>query len=110
MSTLARRCEGLRNYSRARVNSFSDSTMKKLRAAIVEQLQRPDTPTAEIVDCLKELGRAAHQENIPPEQVLVTFKQLWNDAVESLRPQRADQYERLRQLLVTHCIQAYYAE
>jgi len=35
---------------------------------------------------------------------------LWNSLAESLRPQNADQYERVRQRLVTLCIQAYYAD
>jgi len=40
----------------------------------------------------------------------VTFKQMWNSLSESLRPRVPDQYERVRQNLVTLCIQAYYAE
>jgi hypothetical protein len=93
-----------------RVKSFSDSTMKKLRTVVLEQLKHPETPTPEMCDLLGELGKEARDENIPPEQVIVSFKQLWNDLAESLRPQHVDQYERLRQRLVTLCIKAYYAE
>jgi len=35
---------------------------------------------------------------------------LWNSLAESLRPQNAEQQERVRQNLVTLCIQAYYAD
>jgi hypothetical protein len=92
------------------VNSFSESTVKKLRPAIVEQLRKPDEPIPELIGGLEDVGKAAREYNIPPEQVIITFKQLWSDLVESFRPQRTDQYDRLRQRLVTHCIQAYYAE
>jgi hypothetical protein len=84
--------------------------MKKLRTALTEQLKRPDGPTPELAGLLKEVGREAHENDIPPEELIVIFKELWNSLAESLRPQNADQYERVRQRLVTLCIQAYYAE
>ena len=92
------------------MNSFSESTIASLRAAVVEQLQNPDAPSSELVKRVEHLGKEAREQNIPPENVIITFKQLWNDVSESLRPQRHDQYERLRQGLVTQCIRAYYAE
>jgi hypothetical protein len=84
--------------------------MKELRTALTEQLKRPDGPTPELAALLKEVGREAHENDIPPEELIVIFKELWNSLAESLRPQNADQYERVRQRLVTLCIQAYYAE
>ena len=84
--------------------------MKELRTALTEQLKRPDAPTPELAALLKRVGREAHENNVPPEELIVIFKELWNSLAESLRPQNADQYERVRQRLVTLCIQAYYAE
>jgi hypothetical protein len=84
--------------------------MKELRKALTEQLQRPDTPTPALAELLKKVAREAHEKNIRPEELIIIFKQLWNSLSESLRPQNADQYERMRQNLVTLCIQAYYAE
>ena len=92
------------------VGSLSESTMKELRTALTEQLKRPEGPTPELADLLKKVAREAHEQNIPPEELIVIFKQLWNSLAESLRPQNADQHERVRQRLVTLCIQAYYAE
>jgi hypothetical protein len=92
------------------VNSFSDSTMKNLRNVVIEQLRQPETPTAEMITSLGNAGREAREKHIPPEEVIVTFKQLWSELAQSSRPQYPDQYERLRQRLVTVCIQAYYAE
>ena len=92
------------------VSPLSESTMKELRTALTEQLKRPDGPTPELADLLRKIAREAHEQSIPPEELIVIFKQLWNSLAEALRPQNADQYERIRQRLVTLCIQAYYAE
>jgi len=92
------------------VSSLSDSTMKELQAALTEQLKRPNGPTPELTKLLKRVGAEARAKNVKPEQLLVIFKQLWNSLAESLRPQNPEQQERVRQTLVTLCIQAYYAE
>jgi predicted transcriptional regulator len=84
--------------------------MKELRTALTEQLKRPERPTPELTELLKRIAREAHEKDIRPEELIVMFKQLWNSLAESLRPQNADQYERVRQNLVTLCIQAYYAD
>ena len=84
--------------------------MKELRTALTEQLKRPDEPTSELTNLLRRVAQEARKQSIPPEELIVTFKQLWNSLAESLRPQSVDQYERVRQRLVTLCIQAYYAE
>ena len=84
--------------------------MKELRTALVEQFKRPDGPTQELAALVRRVAREAHEQDIRPEQLLVIFKQLWNSLAESLRPQNVDQYERVRERLITLCIQAYYAE
>jgi hypothetical protein len=83
--------------------------MKDLRTALTEQLRKPDEPTPELVTLIRRVAQEARKQSIPPEELIVSFKQLWNSLAESLRPQSADQYERIRQRLVTLCIQAYYA-
>jgi hypothetical protein len=84
--------------------------MKELRTALTDQLKRPDGPTPELASLLRKVAHEARDKSIPPEELIVIFKRLWNSLSESLRPQNADQYERVRQRLVTLCIQAYYAE
>ena len=98
------------NYCPTSVSPLSESTMKELRAALADQLKQPDGPTSALADVLKRVGKEAHQKNVPPEELIVIFKELWNSLAESLRPQNPDQYENVRQRLVTLCIQAYYAE
>ena len=84
--------------------------MKELRSALIVQLQQSDGPTPELGSLLRKVGREAQERKLRPEELIIIFKQLWNSLAESLRPQNADQYERTRQLLVTLCIKAYYAE
>jgi len=84
--------------------------MKELRTALTEQLKRPDGPTQDMTTLLRKVAREAHDQDARPEELVVFFKQLWNSLAESLRPQNSDQYELVRQRLVTLCIQAYYAE
>jgi hemoglobin-like flavoprotein len=84
--------------------------MKELRTALTEQLKSPDGPTQELSSLLRKVAREAHDRDIKPEQLLIIFKQLWNSLAESLRPQKAEQYELVRQQLVTLCIRAYYTE
>jgi hypothetical protein len=92
------------------VSQLSESTMQELQAALTEQLNHPNGPTPELKALLKKVGVEARQKDIKPEELLVIFKRLWNSLAESLRPQNAEQHERVRQNLVTLCIQAYYAE
>ena len=92
------------------VSQLSEGTIRELRAALTEQMKHPNGPTPALAKLLKKVGAEARQKNIKPEELLVTFKQLWNSLFESLRPQNAEQQERVRQNLVTLCIQAYYAE
>ena len=92
------------------MSSLSEKTIKELQTALTEQLRRPDGPTQELSTLLRKVAREAHDQDIKPEQLIIIFKQLWNSLAESLRPQNADQYELVRQRLVTLCIRAYYAE
>jgi hypothetical protein len=97
-------------FSRTPLTSLSESTLKELEAALTELLRKPDRPTPELNALLKRVAREARERNIRPEELLVSFKQLWNSLAESTRARPADQFERIREDLVTICIKAYYAE
>ena len=84
--------------------------MKELQTALAAQIRRPENPTPELGEVLKRVAHEAREKNVRPEELLVTLKQLWNSLAETMRPQSADQFERVRQNLVTTCIKAYYAE
>jgi hypothetical protein len=91
------------------VSPLTEATIEELRSALTEQLRHPDAPTPEMSDLLRRVGREARENGVQPEELLVTFKQLWNSLSESLSPRVPDQYERVRENLVTLCIRAYYA-
>jgi hypothetical protein len=76
----------------------------------MEQLKSPDNPTPELSRLLQRIAREARDNNVRAEELIVAFKETWNSLAESLRPQNADQHERVRQRLITLSIQAYYAE
>ena len=99
-----------KTIARSHVNSLSESTMKELRAALTEQWKNPEAPTAELSALLQRIAREAREGSVRPEQLLLIFKQHWNSLGESLRPQNTEQFERVRERLVTVCIKAYYAE
>ena len=92
------------------MSSLSESLIKELQTALVEQLRRGEDTIPELTDVLKRIAREARERNISPEALLIALKQLWNSLSETMRPQSADQFERVRQNLVTLCIKAYYAE
>jgi hypothetical protein len=111
MSTLSAQVKGSGNYfAPAGVSPLSESTIEELKAALTEQLRKTDGPDPELTKFLKQLGAEARQKNAKPEELIVIFKQVWNSLAESVRSTHAEPNERMRQKLVTLCIQAYYAE
>ena len=96
--------------ARKPVSSLSESLIKELRSALTEHLKKPDREAPELHSILMRLAREAREKSIGPEQLLVVFKQLWNSLADTVRPRTPDQFERIRQDLVTVCIKAYYAE
>ena len=84
--------------------------MKELQSALTEQMRKPEHASPELHSLLTRVAREAREKNIRPEQLLVIFKQIWNSLAETMRPRTPDQFERIRQDLVTACIKAYYAE
>ena len=97
-------------FARAHVSPLSEATISELRRALTEQQKHQDSPTPELAKLLRKAGAEAREKKLRPEELLVVFKQLWNSLPEPVDPQSTDQRERLRQRLVTLCIQAYYAE
>jgi hypothetical protein len=84
--------------------------MQELRSALTAQLNHPEGPTPEVTAMLKRVAREAQSSGVRPEQLLVVFKETWNSLADSMRPRSPEQYERIRENLVTLCIRAYYAD
>ena len=92
------------------VSQLSESTIEELRAALAQQLRNPNDPSPELAKLLRKVGAEAREKKVKPEELVVVFKQTWNSLIESTRPPSSELQERMRQNLVTLCIQAYYAE
>jgi hypothetical protein len=92
------------------VSPLSDNTLQELRAALTEQFKQATGPSPELTRLLRKVAAEARKKNVKPEELIVTFKQLWNSVAETLRLQNVEEQEHMRQTLVTLCIQAYYAE
>jgi hypothetical protein len=92
------------------LRSLSEATLSRLRSALAEQLKLANGPTPELISLLKHVGAEAREKNIRPEQLIVAFKSMLNSLDESHGPREIEKHERVRQTLVTLCIQAYYAE
>jgi len=111
MSTLSAQVKGLENHlPYSCVSQLSENTIEQLRAALADQLKNPRDSSPELTKLLRKVGAEAREKKIKPEELVVVFKQLWNSIVESTRPPGSELQERMRQNLVTLCIQAYYAE
>jgi len=98
------------SFARRILSPLSDATMQELRVALGEQLKNPDRPIPQVTELLRTVAREARDKGIQPEELLVTFKETWQSISESVHSKSPDQTERIRQNLVTLCIQAYYAE
>jgi hypothetical protein len=92
------------------VSPLSESTIEELKAALAEQLKKADSPSPELATLLKQFGAEARAKKVKPEELIVIFKQIWNSLAESIRTTNSEPHERVRQMLVTLCIQAYYAD
>jgi hypothetical protein len=111
MSTLSAQVKGSGVlFALSRVSQLSESTIEELKAALAEQLRNHHSPSPELTNVLRKAGGEARDKKIRPEELLVLFKQIWNSLAESSRPPSSELQERMRQNLVTLCIQAYYAE
>jgi hypothetical protein len=84
--------------------------MKELQSVLTEQLRKPDQVAPELHAVLTRVAREAREKSIRPEELLISFKRLWNSVAESAQPRTPDQFERIREDLVTVCIKAYYAD
>ena len=82
-------------------------TTDAVRAALVEYLRAPATPT-ELRTALNRMADEARTKAILPEHLLVTLKQLWSSLPEVRAVGDVDEQTRMLQRVVTMCIREYY--
>ncbi|CAN5260937.1 hypothetical protein BH09GEM1_BH09GEM1_28780 [soil metagenome] len=86
---------------------LSDDTTHSVRVALREYLAS-DTSSA-LQHALVLMAADAREKSMPPEQVLIALKDIWNALPEVRAMSDAGNQIRLLQRVVTMCIKEYYS-
>jgi hypothetical protein len=86
---------------------LAEETTQAVRAALVQYLRSPGSPT-ELRSALNRMADEARTKAILPEHLLVTLKQLWSSLPEVRSVGDVDEQTRMLQRVVTMCIREYY--
>lgn len=88
---------------RARLTS---ATLARVREALVDYQGAPEGAEPSLRGALAALSEEARGNGIPPEDVLIALKQVWNDLPDMHRAPA--ERTRALQRVVTMCIKEYY--
>ena len=87
-----------------------EETLAALRAAVLRHWNNPAEGEADLRDALNRVAAEAHERGMRAEELIVAFKQLWEDMPELHgHGSRADEV-RFRERLITMSIKAYYKD
>ena len=92
-------------------NALAHETVEAVRRAL--QLHARATagePTSELRTALHTLAREAREKAVPPEQLLITLKNVWQSLAEVENSRDFNEQTRMLQRLVTICIKEYFAD
>lgn len=90
-------------------NALAPDTVEALRRALSRHA-RTDEPSAELRTALHALAREAREKAVPPEQLLITLKNVWQSLPEVENARDFSDQTRSLQRLVTISIKEYFAE
>ena len=85
----------------------SAQTLRIVQAALVRYLAG-ETAEDKVCDALGMLAREAQDGHLRAEDMLVAFKNLWNDTPEVRAIRNPEERRRLLARIVELCIDAYY--
>lgn len=88
---------------RARLTS---ATLARVREALVDYEGAPENGEPGLQEALAALSAEARENGVPPEDVLIALKQVWNDLPDAHRTPA--ERTRALQRVVTMCIKEYY--
>lgn len=86
---------------------LSDDTTHSVRVALREYLASDSS--AELQRALLLMAVDAREKSMPPEQVLIALKDIWNALPEVCAMSDTGNQIRLLQRVVTMCIKEYYS-
>lgn len=91
-------------------NELAQEAVDAVRNALARHVQRPtDEPAPDLAAALHELARDARQKAVPPEQLLLILKRIWQ-AIPDAGDIRDQDHTRFLQRVVTMCIKEYFSE
>lgn len=85
---------------------LSEPTLEQLRRAIQQRQQSPAAGDSALHAALQVVAAEARERSLRPEELIVTLKQLLDEAPGSRSGAGEDR--RLREWIVTSCIRAYF--
>jgi hypothetical protein len=85
---------------------LSESTLEQVRRALQERRQSPGVGDGALQAALQVMAAEARERTIRPEELIVTLKQLIDEAPGNRSGSGEDR--RLREWIVTTCIRAYF--
>lgn len=91
-------------------NALAQETVDAVRRALQACARSPGAdPAPELRTALHTLAREARLKAVPPEQVLVTLKGVWQGLPEVHNARDDSEHTRVLQRIVTICIKEYFA-
>lgn len=91
-------------------NALAQETVDAVRRALQSSARSPAAdPAPELGLALHALAREARVKDVPPEQLLVTLKGVWQALPEVQNARDDSEHTRVLQRIVTICIKEYFA-
>lgn len=87
---------------------LSENTVDAVRVALRAYLASPELPGS-LQKALLQMASEAREKAMPPEQLLIVLKDLWNALPEVRAIPDTSEQIRLLQRVVTMCIRVYYS-
>jgi hypothetical protein len=92
-------------------NALAQETVDAVRRALQRYARTPASePAPELRTALHALAREARLKEVPPEQLLVALKRVWQALPEVEHARDNTEQTRILQGVVTICIKEYFAE
>lgn len=90
-------------------NALAQETVDAVRRALLRHTRTAE-PDSELRTALHTLAREAREKAVPPEQLLVTLKNVWQSLPEVEHARDFGEQNRTLQRLVTISIKEYFAD
>jgi hypothetical protein len=92
-------------------NALAKETVDAVRRALQRYARSPASdPAPDLRTALHALAHEARLKDVPPEQLLVALKSVWQQLPEVENARDHTDQTRVLQRVVTICIKAYFAE